>query len=244
MFICLLFINTITFGCISKEKKVKKDILSNTCDSISFSIEEEKIAYSFEDAIKDSSKIEHIIIRKAKLGKINRKLVIPRYVYKLSKIKTLIMEYCDLDSISNIKYLKNIEILSLNACHVGKLPVELFELINIKRLTLRANSLHDIQSDIKKLHKIRYLDISLNNLKYVPTYIKSLHCLEILDVRENSITTIEKEILFMPNLSQLTLAKNPIEWASIKNVKKGLDIFFIRVLLYTFAPNIANIMLV
>jgi leucine-rich repeat protein SHOC2 len=138
---------------------------------------------------------------------------IPSDIAYLNKLKTLKISstYDTLRLPKTLKYLKNLEELSIENCVLDSFPVDLFQieklhflslinvnifyitkhfenLSNLEVLVLDGNQLHNIPYQIYKAKNLRLLSVKGNHLSKLPDTISQLENLSLLDVRGNGFS--------------------------------------------------------
>jgi hypothetical protein len=78
-----------------------------------------------------------------------------------------------------IKYFKNVTVISFSSNELTTLPKELFELTQLEKLFLNKNKLTTIPPMIAKLTNLRRLNLEENRITYLPPEIDSLENCEI-----------------------------------------------------------------
>ncbi len=149
---------------------------------------------------------------------------------KKGHITMLALANCDLtalpESISNLKYLKNLD-LSLNK--LDALPQWIGKLIALEELELQFNQLRTIPNEICQLVHLSSLDLSNNQIDALPDSIGALKSLRELFLHENKLSTLPASVWNLPLLETLELSDN--NFSSLPNdIKhlKSLDILEIQ----------------
>lgn len=105
-----------------------------------------------------------------------------------------------------LKYLDkliNLNRLSLNHFDINEFPFDIKNLKNLEFLNLEANSFTKIPDGVFELKKLKRLNISYNKIKYIPKEIENLTNLESLDIHKNDITDLPDEISNLKNLKEI-----------------------------------------
>lgn len=152
--------------------------------------------------------------------------------------------------VKEIKYLTNLQQLTLESQKIKYIPKEICDLINLQDINLIDNEIQLIPKEISKLTNLKYLSlsdnliedisqicdissleklhISNNLIKIIPKNISNLVNLKKLHLCDNLITKIPRNINYLINLETLNLNNNDIK--IIKNIDNlnNLQRFYIK----------------
>ena len=110
----------------------------------------------------------------------------------------------------SIKYLTNLEALSLPGHKLTSLPDSLGNLTNLKTLGLGSNQLTSLPDWIVNLTNLIFLDLSGNQLTSLPDSLGNLTNLKRLYLSDNQLTSLPKSIGNLTNLTLISLRDNPL----------------------------------
>ena len=116
----------------------------------------------------------------------------------------------------------NLESIDLSFNSITEIPEEIWNLKRLKSLLLFRNEIEELPKSIENLQNLKLIDVSYNQISRLPKEIGKLSNLETLDISYNKLRTIPLEVSQLLNLKKLYLENNPLEFPSIKVIKRGL----------------------
>ena len=125
----------------------------------------------------------------------------------LEKIKNLELNFNNLESITEIKYMSNLKKLELASNQISDID-SLAELEKLESLILRFNDISDISS-LTNLNNLKQLNIRANEIERIND-LASLSDLKVLNLASNDISDISS-LADLNNLTELNLARNKIK---------------------------------
>ncbi len=113
-------------------------------------------------------------------------------------------------------------ILSDNS--IKSLPSQMGKMTKVVVFKIDNNVLEgSLIGEIRQMTKLEVLDVSDNNMTGMPAEIGDLSKLRTLDYSQNKITNLPNELTKLSgNLKELNLTGNPINQATIDNLKQSL----------------------
>lgn len=107
-----------------------------------------------------------------------------------------------------LPYLVNLQELSMNYCHLSRLPQSFSNLKSLQTLSLGYNRFDEIPDSIIKLPKLETLQMVNNGLKKVSDNIQELKYLRGLSLHKNRLRSLPNSISQIPSLNNLALDGN------------------------------------
>ena len=137
-------------------------------------------------------------------------------------MERLIIKYSEVDNISELSNLKNLEYLDLEKNKIKDVSA-LSNLQELKELILNYNEISSI-SGISKLKKVSKLNLIKNSIKSIPD-LSSMTNLEEMDLSMNSIETI-KDLKLPNSMKELRIDDNKIkDFTPLKGINKNTTVY-------------------
>jgi Leucine-rich repeat (LRR) protein len=138
-----------------------------------------KMTYNYNDLptpneiIIEAKRVTGINISSNKIA--NRIDEVFNSLYKLEKLRCLIIDKCNLTKIPlGIHKLKNLKSLSFSNNQIGEIPETLGKLINLEYLELGFNKISKIPDALRNLTSLFYFDLRGNRINKIPDSLKKL----------------------------------------------------------------------
>lgn len=131
---------------------------------------------------------------------------IPESIYKLKKLKFLLIENCE--NILNIPVLPvNIEELYISDIPIEELPQNLYELKKLKKLELSYLTINELSESIENFKYLESLNLSdCENFESLPNNIGNLTFLDQLNLSHTNLLELPESICNLKRLTSLNLS--------------------------------------
>jgi len=136
---------------------------------------------------------------------------LPKQLFTKSKLKTLVLENCNLKALPNeISELSKLETLKLSGNELSELPETVGKLENLEILGIENNKFDTIPASVFELEQLKILSCYNNQITKLPKEIGKLKQIEALYVWDNQISEIPDEICELTKLKDLRINSNTI----------------------------------
>lgn len=161
------------------------------------------------------------------------------FFISFGKMKTLVLDYNNIVIIeSEIKNLKNLEILSINSNRLKTLPKEISELKKLRIIHASSNLIEEIHEKIFEMETLEIFNIKKNNFVANNLIFKTKNIFHIdlskNNISENQLTSIDRNKYsffesILINLKDLCLQKCKISFLSGEIFKKTPNLEFLDI---------------
>jgi Leucine-rich repeat (LRR) protein len=163
----------------------------------------------FPPEVLNMPQLEELLIGHNPVSKLPDNLKSLKNLKRLSINATQIKEFS-----SDLSALESLETIGLDHNEFKKVPESILTIPNLKRLGLNNNKLTDLKFIDERLKGLESIYLYSNELKQIDCEIENLKSLKELLIFDNEIDSIPDCIASLTNLEKLEIWSNPIKYVS------------------------------